>query len=98
MHISEYKHVFEPAFAPGVVSTATTEFGRIPECTEQHIPQRDVGEVMGVMTILVVYPMRLRPLEKISDPGRRLDIPVIKEFADRDQNRVVRGGPDRSSE
>jgi hypothetical protein len=92
MNIAKKQHVFESILAPPLISASAFEFLWIFERTEEHVPQRNIREVVGVMTELVVNPMRFRSLEDIADPRGRVDVPMIEEFTDRDQNCEIASG------
>jgi hypothetical protein len=92
VNIAEEQHVFESILAPLFVSASTFESLWILEGAKEHVPQRDVREVVGVMTKLMMNPVRLRPLEKETNPRRRFDIPMIEKLSDRDQNGVITSG------
>jgi hypothetical protein len=57
VHISKKQHVLEPIFAPALVAAMTFEFCRILECSEKHVPNWDVREIVGVMAKLMMDPM-----------------------------------------
>src|SRR4051812_20159729 len=50
------------------------------------------------MPKLMMNPMGFRPLEKIANPARRLDVPVIEHFAGGNEERVVSGGSQVAAE
>ena len=91
MDIPEQQHVFKAIFAPGFVAAATLEHLRVPERSEKHVPDWQIGKIIGVMSELMMNAMRFRSLKDKSEPLRRIDVPVIKKFPNRDQNRVVGG-------
>ncbi len=80
VHIAKRHHVRKPFLLPRIETAAPREAARISEGAEDHVPERQVGEVIGVMTILMMQPMRFRSLHDQAQPARRPDIPVIKEF------------------
>ena len=94
MNIAEEQHVFESIFAPHLISATAFEYLRIFKRTKKHVPKRDVREVVGVMTELMVNPMRFRPLKDEANPRRRFDIPMIEKLSDCDENGVITGGAD----
>ena len=98
VNIAEKQHLFEPILAPPLVSASTFECLWILEGAKEHVPQRDVREVIGVMTKLMMNPMRFRSLEKEANPRRRFDIPMIEELSDRDQNGVITSGAHTGTE
>jgi hypothetical protein len=57
VNIAEKKHVFESILAPPLVAASRFECFWILERAEQHVPDRDVRKVVGVMTKLVMNPM-----------------------------------------
>jgi hypothetical protein len=87
--ITENEHVVESVLTPRFITAATTEFRRVLECAKENIPDRKVSEIVRVMPELMMYPMRFRPLKDEAEPARRVNIPVVEEFADCDQQRVV---------
>ncbi|MEN3368612.1 MAG: hypothetical protein V7609_755 [Verrucomicrobiota bacterium] len=98
MHIAKSEHVVKAIFPPIFVAAASAKLCRVLEGAEEHVPDRQVREIVGVMTKLMMNAMRLRPLEKVADPGRRLDVPMIEELADCDEQRVVTRGSDVTAE
>lgn len=92
VNIAKEQHVFEPVLAPPLVSASAFECLWILERAKKHVPQRDVREVVGVMTKLMMNSMRFRALENEANPRRRFDIPMIKELSDCDQDRVITSG------
>jgi hypothetical protein len=92
MNIPEKQHVFETILAPLLVAASGFEHFWVLEGAEKHVPKRDVREVVGVVTELMVDPMRFRPLEKKANPWRGFDVPMIKELTDCDKNRVITSG------
>ena len=96
--ISERNHVVEAILTPILVAAPSAELRRILEGAKENVPDRQVAKVIGVMAELMMDAMRLRPLEEIAEPARRLDVPMIKEFAQRDEQRVIAGRFDAASE
>jgi len=92
VHIAKREHVVKAIFPPIFVAAAPAKLCRVLEGAEEHVPDRQVGEVVCVMAKLMVHAVRLRPLEKVTQPLRGFDVPVVKEFAHRDQQRVIRSG------
>src|SRR5205085_5136175 len=82
VHIAKCEHVFEPIFAPTLETAFPRRPARIVQCAEKPVPNRQVGEVLRMMPILVMNAMRFGPLDEMADPTRRLDVPMIKEFSD----------------
>ena len=79
MHISKCENIVEAIFAPIIVSAAclfalTAIFKR----TKKHIPERKIGEIFGMTPVLMMYPVRLRSLNNITQFLRRPDIPMIE--------------------
>jgi len=97
MNIAKDQHVFESILTPSLISASAFESPWILERAKEHVPQRDIREVVGVMTELMVNPIRFRSLEDIADPRGRVDVPMIEEFTDRDQNCVISSGADAST-
>src|SRR6266404_364689 len=87
--IAKYEHVFKPIFPPTFVATVSFEFLCVLKGSEKNVPKGDVGKVVGMMTKLVMNSMRFRSLEDVSQPCRRIDIPMIKKFADGNEDCVV---------
>lgn len=79
----------KPILTPLLVSASAFECLRILERAEEHVPQRNVREVVGVTTKLMVNPMRFRPLKNKTNPRRRFDIPMIEKLPDCNENGVV---------
>lgn len=98
MNITKDEHVFEPIFTPSLVPAASSECLGIFECAEEYVPKWNVREVVGVMTELVMDAMRFGPLENEAKPRRGFDVPMIKEFADRDENCVIPRGANADAE
>ncbi len=94
VNIAEEQHVFESILAPSLITALAFECLRIFERAKEHVPYRDVGEVIGVMTELMMNPMRFRPLEKKANPGGRFDIPMVEELPDCNENGVITSGAD----
>ena len=94
MDIAKCEHVLESIFSPTLVAALAPELFRILECLEKNIPERDVGEIVCVMTELVMDAMRLRSLKDEAEPRGSFDVPVVEEFSERNQDRVIAGGLD----
>ena len=97
MNVAKNQHVFESFFAPALVAAAALECFRIFESAKEDVPQWNVREVVGMMTELMVDPMRLWPLENEPNPRRRFDVPMVEEFSYGDENRVITGSADADS-
>jgi hypothetical protein len=89
MNITKDQHVFEPILTPNLIAAASCEFLGIFECSKEHVPQWNVREVIGVMVELMMDAMRFGPLENEADLRGSFDVPMIEEFPDCDENRVV---------
>src|SRR4029077_7425045 len=98
MHIAKEKHVFKTIFTPTFVATATSERFCVVERAKKYVPQRNIGEVIGVMPKLVVNAMRFWSLKDEANPRWRSDVPVIKELPNCDQDRVVTRRADAAAE
>jgi hypothetical protein len=85
MDVAERDHVVEAVFPPILIAAAPPERCRVFESAKEHVPDGQIREVVGVMTELMMNPMRFRPLENKADPGRRFDIPMIEELPDCDE-------------
>ena len=92
MNIAKEQHVFEPILAPSLIPTFAFECLGIFEGAKEHVPYWDIREVIGVMTKLMMNPMRFRPLENEANPRRRFDVPMIEEFSHCDQNGIIPSG------
>ena len=92
MNIAENQHVFEPILAPLLVSASAFEYFWIFEGAKKDIPQRDIREIVGVMTELMMHAMRFRSLENEANPGGRFDIPMIEERSHCNQDGVITSG------
>lgn len=92
VNVSKEQHVFEPTLAPPFVAASAFKCFWILERAKEHVPQRDVREVVSVMTKLMMNPMGFRPLENEADPRRCCDVPMIEKLPAGDQNGVVRSG------
>jgi hypothetical protein len=92
VHIAKREHVVKAIFPPILVAATSAKLCRVLESSEKHVPDRQVGEVVCVMAKLMVHAVRLWPLEKVTEPLRCFDVPVVKEFSHCDQQRVIRGG------
>jgi hypothetical protein len=57
MNVSKGDHVFESILAPIVETAAADETMWVDECPEEHVPNRQVGEVVGVMAELMMDAM-----------------------------------------
>jgi hypothetical protein len=85
MHVAKRDHVFETIFSPIIVATAPPKLCRVLEGAKDHVPDREISEVVGVMTELMMNAMGLRALEEVAEPSRCFDIPVIEKFAGCDE-------------
>ncbi|MDB6147385.1 MAG: hypothetical protein JWO45_1049 [Spartobacteria bacterium] len=66
VNIAKCEHVFESIFAPVVVAAASLERPGVPEGSEEEIPHRNVGEIVGVMSVLMMNAMGFRTLKNKS--------------------------------
>ncbi len=98
MHISKNEHVFESILTPTLVTAAALEFLRIFECPKEHVPNRNVREIVCVMKKLMVDPMRFGPLEDETKPRGSFDVPMIEEFPNCDKDCVIASGADAAAE
>jgi hypothetical protein len=94
VHISKNQHVFKSILAPTLVTAPTFKFLRIFECPKEHVPKRNIREIICVMAELMMHAMRFGPLENKTEPSGSLDIPMIEEFADCDKDSVIASGAD----
>ena len=97
MKIMKDEHVFKAVFPPVLVTAAALELGRVAESAEQNVPDWKISKIVRVMAELVVNAVRFGPLEKKSNPGGCVDIPVIEELADGDRDGVIASGCDTAS-
>lgn len=91
MKIAEREHVFEAIFAPFLMTASGAEFLRVGEGPEEHVPDGKIGEVIGMMSELMMDAVRFRALENVTKPARRADVPVVENFTQRDADGVVAG-------
>ena len=89
MDVPEDEHVIKSIFTPRFVAASSFEASRVFESAEQNVPDRNVREIISVVTKLMMHPMGLRPLKNKSEPGGRMNIPVVEELTDCDQDRIV---------
>lgn len=89
MHIAKDEHVLEPILAPTLVTAVSLECLRILECSKEHVPKRDVREIVCVMLKLMMDAVRFGPLENETEPRGSFDIPVIKKFSERNEDCVI---------
>jgi len=68
VNISKSEHVLEAVFTPAFEAAACVKGFRIFECAEENVPKRNIGKIIGVMTELMVDPMRFRALKDESQP------------------------------
>ena len=94
MNISKNQHVFESILAPTLVAAPSFECLRIFEGAKEHVPERNVREVVCVMAKLMMDPVRFWPLENETNPRGRFDIPMIEELPDCDENGVITSSAD----
>jgi len=57
MNVPKEEHVLESIFAPALIPAAPLELLRILESAEDHVPDRNVGKVVGVMAELMMNAM-----------------------------------------
>ena len=98
VNIAEKQHLFEPILAPPLVSASTFECLWILEGAKEHVPQRDVREVIGVMTEFMMHPMRFRSLENKTNPRGRFDVPMIEELSNGNKDGVITSGTNTGAE
>src|ERR1700675_495701 len=98
MNISKNQHVLESILAPTLVAAPSLECLRIFEGAKEHVPERNVREVVCVMTELMMDPMRFWPLENETNPRWRFDIPMIEKFSQRDEHSVISSCADAATE
>ena len=91
MHLAESEQILESILAPIVEAAFARRLVRIVQRAEEPIPNRQVGEILRVMSILMVDPMRFGSLHKMANPARRPDVPMVEVFGDRAQECVVGG-------
>jgi hypothetical protein len=51
---------------------------RIVEGSKEHVPQRQITKVAGVMITLMVQAMRFRTLNNVAEPTRRMNVPMLE--------------------
>ena len=94
VNIAKGQHVLEPIFTPTFVPALSLERLRILEGAKEHVPERNVREVVGVMPELMMDAVRFGPLENETNPQRCFDIPMVKEFPHCDKDGVIAGSGD----
>ncbi len=57
MHVAKCEHVLEPVFAPALITAARSEQGGILKSPEKNVPNRQIREIVRVVTELVVHAM-----------------------------------------
>ena len=57
VNIAKGEHVLESIFTPTLIPATTSKLLWVLEGAEDHIPDRNVGEVVGVMSELMVNAM-----------------------------------------
>jgi len=98
VNISKNQHVLESILTPTLVTAPSFECLRIFEGAKEHVPERNVPEVVCMMTELMMDPMRFWPLENETNPRGRFDIPMIEEFSERDEHSVISSCADAATE
>ena len=68
VHISKNQHVFESILAPALITAPTFKFLRILECPKEHVPKRNIREIICVMAEFMMHAMRFGPLENKTEP------------------------------
>lgn len=94
MNIAEDQHVFEPVLAPTLVTAFPFKLFWIFKRAKEHVPKWNVGEIVCMMTKLMMNAMGFRPLEDESEPSGSVDVPMIQEFPDCDEDGVIASGTD----
>ena len=91
MNIASCEHVFEPLLTRCIEAATGRTHSGVSQGPEKRIPKREIGKIIGMVPILVMNPMRLRPLDDNAEPSRCANIPVIKKFGQRGEKRIDRG-------
>jgi len=89
VHVAERQHVLKSVFPPVVESAAAAKLGRVLKRPEQNVPDRQIREIIRVVTELMMHTMRFRTLKHESKPARSLDVPMIEELTNRYKDRVI---------
>ena|SRR6266496_1534027 len=92
MNIAKDQHVLEAILTPTLVAALSLKRFRIFERAKKYVPQRNVREVVGVMTELMMDPMRFGSLEDEAEPCGSFDVPMVEDFSDCNEDRVITGG------
>lgn len=73
---------------------------RIAEGAEEHVPQRQIGEVIPVYSLLMMDAVTLGSLKQKTEPVWGADVPVIYELGEAAHQYCAGccGGPDAHSE
>lgn len=98
VNISERQDVFETIFSPVIEPACRVEPSWILERFEQHVPNREIGEVIRVMFVLMMNAVGFRPLNNQAKPMRRVDVPVVEIFRYCGQQGVVGPGLNGTAE
>ena len=90
MHIAKCEHVLETVLSPIIKAASADTADRILECSEEEIPDREVSEVVRVMFMLMMHPMRFGALNEIAQPAGR-PISMVEIFGDCGESGIIAG-------
>lgn len=57
VEIAENQHIFEPIFPPILIAATGWRRGGVLKRSKDDIPHGEIGEILSMVTILVVYAM-----------------------------------------
>ena len=77
---SSIEHNFRSA--PGTESAGRGLRAGVLEGSEQHVPEREIGVVVAMPATQMMDAMAFGPLDQISQPMGRPDVPMVEELGD----------------
>src|SRR5689334_3633432 len=89
--VGEREHGGQAPVGARVEAAFAEELPRVAERAEQHVPQRQVGEIVVMDAEPMMHAMRLGPLDDVAEPLRRAYVPVLEITVERDQVTNERG-------
>ena len=93
MHVAESKHLFEALLAFRFETAKPRRGDCVLQGAKECVPEREIGEIVGVPLELMMNPMRLWALHQKPEPARGANVPMIKIFAQRGEHGADRRGP-----
>ena len=93
VQVAKDEHLSETLFTRRIETAAGRTGGRVFQGAEECVPERKIGEVIGVMPKLMMNAVRLRALHDKAEPARGADIPMIKILRQRREQRADRSCP-----